>query len=171
MTSVGIFLYPQGIEKQFAYHMGNNKLLFWKKGESNGTSKIRTNYNYDTFYAIGVLAMYRNHVPIVIWISNIACLVLMSFVSLIMITQKFNINRSEYKKFILPVALLLLILTFVNPGMESVHRWISIGTLKLNIAMIVLPIILIELWNVLKTKGLKGRIRHKYSPAQSTFFI
>jgi len=39
--------------------------------------------------------------------------------------------------------------------MESVHRWISIGILKLNIAMIVLPIILIELWNVLKIKGLK----------------
>ncbi|WP_242854414.1 hypothetical protein [Oxobacter pfennigii] len=72
-----------------------------------------------------------------------------------MITYKFNISRSKYEKFIVPVALFLLILTFVNPGMESVHRWISIGTVKLNIAMIALPIVLIELWNALKTKGLK----------------
>lgn len=98
--------------------------------------------------------MYRNHVSIAIWSQNIACLVLMSFVSLIMANHKFNVNKSKYKKFVLPAALGLLILTFASQGIAGVHRWISIGAVKLNIAMIILPIILIELWNVLKTKGL-----------------
>ncbi|MFT4106349.1 MAG: hypothetical protein QM657_11370 [Lacrimispora sp.] len=103
--------------------------------------------------AIGGLAMYRNHISIVIWGQNIACFLLMSIISCIM--YKFGISRNEYKKIIFPSALFLLTLTFVNPGMEGVHRWISIGIIKLNIAMIILPVILIYLWDALQAKGIK----------------
>ena len=89
--------------------------------------------------------MYRNHVSIAIWNQNIACLVLMSVVSLIITNNKFNISKSRYKKLVLPVVVGLLILTFASQGMEGVHRWISMGIVKFNIAMIVLPITLIEL--------------------------
>ena len=104
--------------------------------------------------AIGVLAMYQNHVPVAIWGQNIGCLVLMSVISLLMITCKFNNTGNRYNQLLLPAATIALMLTFANQGMEGVHRWISIGAVKLNVAMIVLPMILLELYQVLKIRGL-----------------
>ena len=104
--------------------------------------------------AIGALAMYQNHVPFAIWGQNIGCLVLMSVISLLMITRKLNNTGNRYNQLLLPAAIIALILTFANQGMEGVHRWISIGAVKLNIAMIVLPMILLELYQVLKIRGL-----------------
>ncbi|MFW6678624.1 hypothetical protein ACOAOT_13270 [Lacrimispora sp. AGF001] len=104
--------------------------------------------------AIGVFAMYQNHVPFAIWGQNIGCLVLMSVISLLMITRKFNNTENRYNQLLLPAAIIALILTFANQGMEGVHRWISIGAVKLNVAIIVLPIILLELYQVLKIRGL-----------------
>ena len=104
--------------------------------------------------AIGALAMYQNHVPFAIWGQNIGCLVLMSVISLLMITRKLNNTGNRYNQLLLPAAIIALILTFANQGMEGVHRWISIGAVKLNVAMIVLPMILLELYQVLKIRGL-----------------
>jgi cell division protein FtsW (lipid II flippase) len=78
----------------------------------------------------------------------------MSVVSLLTITHKFNITGNRYNQLLLPAAIFALILTFANQGMEGVHRWISIGAVKLNVAMIVLPMILLELYQVLKIRGL-----------------
>lgn len=105
--------------------------------------------------AIGGIVMCRNHISAMIWGQNIACFLLMSLISLIMIEYRFDISKNKYAKFIFPMTLFLLALTFVNPGMESVHRWVSIGSVKLNIAMIVLPIIIIHLGDMLDTKDLK----------------
>lgn len=104
--------------------------------------------------AIGVLAMYQNHVPVAIWGQNIGCLILMSVISLFMITHKCNNTGNRYNQLLLPAAVIALILTFANQGMDGVHRWISIGAVKLNVAMIVLPVILLELYKVLKIRGL-----------------
>lgn len=104
--------------------------------------------------AIGVLAMYQNHVPFAIWGQNIGCLILMSVISFLLITHKSNIAGNRYNQLLLPAAICALILPFANQGMEGVHRWISIGAVKLNVAMIVLPMILLELYQVLKIRGL-----------------
>lgn len=104
--------------------------------------------------AIGVLAMYQNHVPFAIWGQNIGCLILMSVISFLLITHKSNITGNRYNQLLLPAAICALVLPFANQGMEGVHRWISIGAVKLNVAMIVLPMILLELYQVLKIRGL-----------------
>lgn len=104
--------------------------------------------------AIGVLAMYQNHVPFAIWGQNIGCLILMSVISFLLITHKSNIAGNRYNQLLLPAAICALVLPFANQGMEGVHRWISIGAVKLNVAMIVLPMILLELYQVLKIRGL-----------------
>lgn len=104
--------------------------------------------------AIGVLAMYQNHVPFAIWGQNIGCLILMSVISFLLITHKSNITGNRYNQLLLPAAICALVLPFANQGMEGVHRWISIGAVKLNVAMIVLPMILLELYKVLKIRGL-----------------
>jgi len=50
---------------------------------------------------------------------------------------------------------LLLLLTLISPGMDGVHRWVSIGIIKFNISMIVLPKIIIELWKMSQIKDLR----------------
>ncbi|SHN59321.1 hypothetical protein [Desulfitobacterium chlororespirans] len=98
--------------------------------------------------------MYQNHVPALVWGQNIICFLAMSFIYWIVVTYKFDFfSGSKHKTIIVPIAMCLLILTFLNPGMEGVHRWISIGIIKLNIAMIVLPIIIIGLGQIVQTKG------------------
>ena len=96
--------------------------------------------------------MYRNQISVAIWGQNIACLILMSFLCWIMLKRKRANVTGRYKKLVLPAILSLLILTFANQRLEGVHRWISIGIVKVNVAMIILPLALIELWNTLQTK-------------------
>jgi cell division protein FtsW (lipid II flippase) len=43
------------------------------------------------------------------------------------------------------VSILLLLLTFWDDGLKDVHRWVSIGNFKLNIGLIVSPLILIQI--------------------------
>ena len=105
--------------------------------------------------AIGVLAMYLNHVPALVWGQNIVCFLAMCLIYWIVVTYKFDFfSGSKHKTILLSLAICLLLLTFLNPGMEGVHRWISIGIIRLNIAMIVLPIIMIRIGQLVQTKGL-----------------
>ena len=96
--------------------------------------------------------MYRNQISVAVWGQNIAGLILMSFLSLIVTKRKYANSKSRYQKAVLPALLGLLILTFANQGLEGVHRWISIGIVRINVAMIILPLTLIELWNIFQTK-------------------
>ena len=106
--------------------------------------------------AIGVLAMYQNHVPVLVWGQNIVCFLAMSLIAWIVVTYKLDFfSGSKHKTILLPLAICLLFLTFLSPGMEGVHRWISLGMIRLNIAMIVLPIIMIGLGQIVQVKGLR----------------
>lgn len=46
---------------------------------------------------------------------------------------------------IILISMLLLLLTFWDDGYQDVHRWVSIGTFKVNIGLIVSPLILIQI--------------------------
>lgn len=99
--------------------------------------------------------MYQNHIPALVWGQNLVCFLAMSFIYWIAVTYKFDFfSGSKHNKILLPLAMGLLLLTFLNPGMEGVHRWISIGVIRLNIAMIVVPVIMIRLGRLMQTKEL-----------------
>lgn len=103
---------------------------------------------------IGVLVMYYNYVPVLIWGQNIICFIVMSFIAWLAVRDRFNNAPNRYNLLILSAMLNLLFLTFMSPGMEGVHRWLSLGSLKVNVAVIVLPIIIINICKLLDTKGL-----------------
>lgn len=46
---------------------------------------------------------------------------------------------------IILISILLLFLTFLDGGYQDVHRWVSIGSFKVNIGLIVSPLILIQI--------------------------
>lgn len=96
---------------------------------------------------IGSLAMYINGVSINIWGQNIFGLVIGMLLSYL-ISRKPKIIGNI---FTIPIAIILLLLTFIDSGLEGVHRWISIGPVRFYIASIVLPILIMGLWRILKT--------------------
>ena len=99
--------------------------------------------------------MYVNHVPYIIWGQNIVCFLFMSLIAFISLIHKSVKPKEHLRSYLLPALIFLLALTLINPGMDGVHRWISIGIIRLNVAMIVLPAILIEVGWILQIKGFK----------------
>lgn len=107
---------------------------------------------------IGAIVMYHNEIPILIWAQNIFILVMAGFISFFAVSSKFNMKRNNFSTISILISLLLIILTFISPGMDGVHRWLSIGIIKFNVSMIVLPILIIELWKLSQIKGLSFTI-------------
>lgn len=96
---------------------------------------------------IGSLAMYINDVSINIWSQNIFGLII-AMLLYYLISRKPKIIGNI---FTIPISIILLLLTFLDSGLEGVHRWVSIGPIRFYIASIVLPILIMGLWRILKT--------------------
>jgi len=103
---------------------------------------------------IGAIVMYQNKVPVSIWAQNIVCFIIAGLISYLVVLYKYKMSSKTNAAFIL-ISFLLLILTLVSPGMNGVHRWVSVGRFKFNVAFIVLPIMIIELWKISLVKGFR----------------
>lgn len=103
---------------------------------------------------LGAIAMYFNDVPILIWSQNIIILLLAGLISFLVLSREPKHKRKTSYHFSIPIIIILLLLTFFDSGLGGVHRWMTIGPVKFYISSIVLPILLIELWNTLRIKNL-----------------
>ena len=101
---------------------------------------------------IGAVAMHINNVPISIYMQNILCLIILGLISYIAIWKDCKFNKNTPIIFTI-ISVILLLLTFINPGIEGVHRWVSIGPISLYASSIVLPIIIINLWKIVDKKN------------------
>lgn len=104
--------------------------------------------------SIGAVAMYNNKVSTFIWGQNIACFVIAALISYFVISNKFKTRSSRFYSISILISLLLITLTYMCPGINGVHRWVSIGIIKFNVSMIVLPVIIIALWKLHQIKSL-----------------
>lgn len=98
---------------------------------------------------IGAFIMQQNQVPKVIWMQNIIAYLIFGGVSLLAVNKTHAFLKGKSVLILIGMTLLLS-LTFVNDGMEGVHRWLQIVGVRLNIAMILLPAMLILLWELLQ---------------------
>jgi cell division protein FtsW (lipid II flippase) len=102
---------------------------------------------------IGVIAMYTNKVPIAIFGKNIFYLIIGGLISCFILIRKSKVeNNATTNTIAIVLTLMLLFLTFISSGIEGVHRWVSVGPIKFYVAVIVLPIIIIELWKLLQIR-------------------
>ena len=98
------------------------------------------------------MAMYINNVPFFIYIQNIFYLIILGLISYFALSKEYDINKNKAAISIL-ISVMFLFTTFINSGVENVHRWIAIGPIKVHVAAIVLPIIIINLWKLLQSKS------------------
>jgi len=101
---------------------------------------------------IGVIAMYTNKVPIAIFGQNIFYLIIAELISYFILLKKSKVKNNANNNNTIIVAIILLFLTFISSGIEGVHRWVSVGPIKFYVAVIVLPIIIINLWKLLQIR-------------------
>jgi cell division protein FtsW (lipid II flippase) len=102
---------------------------------------------------IGVIAMYTNKVPIAIFGQNILFLLVGEMISFFILIKNSKVKNNESTNTTtIIVAIILLFLTFISSGIDGVHRWVSVGPIKFYVAVIVLPLIIIELWKLLQLR-------------------
>lgn len=83
--------------------------------------------------ALGAVVMAVGDMPLGIWIRNPVAWLVAGGVSL------FLASRGWLGAALLPIAVIVITLSFVGPGQEGVHRWLDLGPVQLNAAALVLP--------------------------------
>lgn len=97
---------------------------------------------------LGIVGMIRENIPSVIWIQNIAFILLATIVCFFVLRLRMKFNY----KIIVFVTIFLLGLTFIGPNIDGVHRWLRIPLFTLNIATIVIPITIVAFYRLIEEK-------------------
>lgn len=98
---------------------------------------------------IGGIAMVTHDIPKMYFALNIACLIVGWLISIYVISKNFKeIKNKICPIIIIAIILLLYAMTFVDSGVDNVHRWLSLGPISLYVSSIFAPIFIIEIWNL-----------------------
>ena len=96
---------------------------------------------------VGAVAMKSHAVNWLIATSNLVFVVVGWLISCYVIYKN---SKSINGTLLTCLIIALYALTFVDPGIDNVHRWLSFGPINLYISSIFAPILIIELWTLLK---------------------
>lgn len=102
---------------------------------------------------IGAIAMHLNNISTSIYIQNILCFVILGSICCFLLKIKCEFFETKSITVII-ISIIALLVTFINSGIGEVHRWVSVGPIRLYVSVIVLPIIIISLWSLLRKENL-----------------
>jgi cell division protein FtsW (lipid II flippase) len=102
---------------------------------------------------VGAIAMKFHGIPQMIFGQNVACLLIAWLVSCFAVSIKHKTNKRNNLKVLMFISLIIYILTFIDGGIGGVHRWISIGPIRLYVSSILLPILIIQLGALFSVKS------------------
>lgn len=103
---------------------------------------------------IGALAMHFYGVKAATYGQNIICFLLAGSISYLIIGRKAVENKHNfYTVVVILIEVMLLLLTFFDPGIQGVHRWVAIGPIRFYVSSMILPGIIIGLWELLRKKN------------------
>lgn len=95
---------------------------------------------------LGVLVMSRAGVPAGTWVRNIAAALLGVLVVVAasrLRTPRFS--QATFRRWCVASGLALLAAPLLTPGLDGVHRWLSLGPLQIHIGAVLLPSLLVLL--------------------------
>ncbi len=99
---------------------------------------------------LGAIVMQRNEISSAVYLQNIICYLVLGLVLFFLRNTKTAARYAPSAVIAtLVAACLLLALTFLDRGLDGVHRWLSIGSFRLYISSIMLPgvvLMISELW-------------------------
>ena len=95
--------------------------------------------------AVGVLVMRASDVPVTAWGQNLAACVI-GILLCFALARPGSSGRGEGAFLVAGVlALGLLAATWLDPGLDGVHRWLRLGPVRLHTSALVLPVVLATL--------------------------
>ncbi|WP_353652072.1 FtsW/RodA/SpoVE family cell cycle protein [Bacillus sp. AFS001701] len=101
---------------------------------------------------IGVLAMINNQVSPSIYGQNILIAIVGGIISFLVLFRDLKSPKKKTNIIVITCILILFLLTFLDKGLHDVHRWIAIGPLRFNIALVFVPLLIIQLSSLIKSK-------------------
>lgn len=100
---------------------------------------------------IGAIAMNVNGVGGAAYGLNLIFFLAGGLISYFLIGKKtFEMNNSFHTVVLIVAGIILLSLTFIDQGMQDVHRWVTAGPIKFYVSSIILPGIIIVLWEMIR---------------------
>jgi len=107
--------------------------------------------------AVGILVMRASGVPVAAWGQNLAACVIGIALCFILARPRSS-HRGDAGLLVAAVlALGFLAATWIDPGVQGVHRWVRLGPVRLHAGALVLPLVLATL------AGLEGAGRRRAS--------
>ena len=95
---------------------------------------------------VGVLVMQRSGVSSSIWGQQLAVGLILTVACVMMCVQRrTTADRKSQASAVIAAtaALLMLVFTLLNPGVDNVRRWISLGPVQLHAGFVALPVLII----------------------------
>lgn len=102
---------------------------------------------------VGAIAMKFHGIPQMIFGQNVACLIIAWLVTCVAISIKHKTKKSNSLIVMVFISLVIYLLTYIDGGIGGVHRWISIGPIRLYVSSILLPIFIVQLWTLFSVKS------------------
>ncbi|PEL12340.1 FtsW/RodA/SpoVE family cell cycle protein [Bacillus sp. AFS017336] len=103
---------------------------------------------------IGVIAMNNNHVSPSIYGQNIVISIVGGIISFLVLLRGPKTLKNKTNIIVITSIFILLLLTFFDGGLQGVHRWLAIGPVRINIAFVFFPLLIIHLSNLMKSKAI-----------------
>ncbi|WP_139840756.1 FtsW/RodA/SpoVE family cell cycle protein [Gottfriedia acidiceleris] len=101
---------------------------------------------------VGVLAMINNQVSPSIYGQNIFISIVGGIISFLVLLRNQKSTKKKTNIIVITCLLILFLLTFFDEGLLGVHRWIAIGPIRFNIALVLVPLLIIQLSSLMKSK-------------------
>jgi hypothetical protein len=117
--------------------------------------------------AVGILVMRASGVPMMAWGQNVAACVIGILLCLILARPRSSPRSDAGLAVAGMLALGFLAATWLDPGMEGVHRWLRLGPVRLHAGALVLPLVLATLAGLERA----GRDRASGLLAVATAFV
>lgn len=100
---------------------------------------------------LGICTMIHFDVPTHIWLLNLTFICLGTSIALLIVKNSIRLNKIS-PVIVLIVSTSLLLSTFYDNGIMDVHRWINFYSFRINIGLIVSPLLLIQISRITKPK-------------------
>ena len=95
---------------------------------------------------LGIIAMIAQKISVYIWAPNLLAIILLACA----VGCAFKWKVVWNYKWVLVVCDFLILLPFLQKGIDNVHRWVRLGAISLNIAMVIMPIAIISIDRLLQ---------------------
>jgi hypothetical protein len=102
---------------------------------------------------VGVLTMRMSDVPPSLWVQNVAAWAAGTVLCVVLARLRTSAARPSWADAAAVLTLAALAASLLAPGVDGVHRWLPLGPVRLHAAAVLLPVLIVALDGLLRTRG------------------